>query len=339
MDIPRINSSDCQAFISGQRIVGVQSFDLEQPLEFEPISKLGFHSVQDRVRTPNQKINVNLECLLIESGIVHDPFFNFDSDFLSVNPFDIKLKDLAGEYSISGAYLTEYGLSVNLGEPAKVSVGYEALGFSGNKSGISYLDQTNDTGSVFTTHNVRVSGDHKIQGSISSTSLILQSFNLNVPIPRNPITVLGQRVPHILYPELPTNGTLTFEAIKNEITGIDFAPLLLEKSPITLKLRNCNQGVRYKVNNCSLINITEGETLDGDATLNFNYEFSIDNNAIDREAANFIFADQIVYGQNDNGDGGGGYGGQDWVFIYKFQDISGNNLLSFDNLILQAIEQ
>ena len=52
---------------------------------------------------------------------------------------------------------------------------------------------------------------------ISSSTMHIQDFTINVGIDKVPITRLGTRVPITRYPSLPSRGTLAFNVIKNKL--------------------------------------------------------------------------------------------------------------------------
>jgi hypothetical protein len=59
---------------------------------------------------------------------------------------------------------------------------------------------------------------------------------------------------------------------------MNFAPIIVEKGEFTFEMKSCaNIGKKYTVSNCSLTSISESINLDGNATVDFNYVSSLNN--------------------------------------------------------------
>ena len=282
MPVPRVNSADTQIFINNNRLAGVQSFSLSNNKEVLDLQPLGKFDISDKIQTPNQKVDFTLDFLLVndKSYIRSDPFFCFQtSGIISVENFNFKVRDLVGENSISGAYLTSYSIKGAVGDFVRGAVAYEAnsVAFSETPQ-LTYSCQTSDVLSTFNPNKIKIYSN--FNEGINSDSFNIQSFDLNIPIQRKPISRLGISTPLYRYPNLPTNGDLNFSIIKNQITGADLSKLVLDKGNITIDLNDeYNETlVSYSISGCSLLSISEKNDLDNNATLDFAYNFALTNN-------------------------------------------------------------
>jgi hypothetical protein len=122
----------------------------------------------------------------------------------------------------------------------------------------------------------------------------IQSFQISVPIPRAPLKRLGEFSPRYKVPTLPTEAIVSFSAIKNDITGMDFSKIVLEKGDFEFFLATCNDVSKsYGLNECSLLGISESINLDGNATIDFNYVSSLTNQSF------FLISEQGLYSSDD----------------------------------------
>jgi hypothetical protein len=280
MSIFRIDSSDKQVFINNTRLMGVQSCNIEQSKEFEEIRSIGNIGINDRVLTSNQTTTLSVDFMLCDSN-QNDPFFDFQSSgIVSVESFDFNIKDLVGETVLSGAYMTSYNIQGAVGELVKGSVKYECDVLDFNSTGnLTYSDQSNDSYNAYQPQDISISTD--FSEGVSTSGLCIQNFSIDFNIGRSAVNRMGTRTPRMRYPTLPVNGDLSFSVIKNKITGIDLSSLVIDKGLLSIKLNDSQANERqYNISNCSLLSISEGHSLDENATLDFNYTFSINNNNV-----------------------------------------------------------
>ncbi len=113
--------------------------------------------------------------------------------------------------------------------------------------------------------------------SVSTTDLNIQSFSVGVNINRNLVTRVGSRTPSFRYPQLPIDGSLNVTFIKNQVTGIDLSPLVVDTGKIDINLKNDDgsTSMTYSMDQCSLKSVSESIDLDGNNTINFSYIFCV----------------------------------------------------------------
>lgn len=286
MSVDRINYGDSRVYVNNILLTGVSNCDITTERSYEDLVTFGQYDIADRITTSNQTPKASLSWILGESS--NDPFFDFQgSGIVSVEKFDIKKRDLVGENIVSGGFLTSYSVNGSVGNFISASAEYEGLGYSFSSTGsLTGVNQTEDSYPAFIPSKITISGDFP-EGDLAAFPI--QSFNISVPIPRSPLKVIGGLVPDYRIPNLPIEAAVSFSVIKNDITGMDFAPIILEKGEFSFDMRSCNDvGKIYRVANCSLVDISESIGLDGNATIDFNYVSSL-------STGSFSFADAETF--------------------------------------------
>tara|TARA_R110001592_G_scaffold346908_1_gene639780 strand:+ start:882 stop:1751 length:870 start_codon:yes stop_codon:yes gene_type:complete len=282
----RVNSSDTQVFnytdSTESRLVGIQECSFNSQKQFTELSELGKFGTQNRILNSNQTTELKLDFILNEEK-TNDPFFAFtDSGFLSTGSLNFKIRDLAGENKISGAYLQNYSLNLEVGEIPEGSISFQADSISYNDTNnLEYNEQTSDSDIAFLNpNNITVSTN--FDEGINTTSYCVSSVSIDVSLDRAPVTRIGSKVPKYRYPDPNVNGEISVSILKNQVTGVDLSSLVLEKGNLTIKFNpNETSEKTYQVQNCSLISVSEDASLDDDTKMNFNYSFNLkDNNNI-----------------------------------------------------------
>lgn len=283
-ELKRIHSSDTQVLFDSNIITGMISSSIETSREYQDIRELSKLYNTNKVLKSNQKSSLNFGYLLIQDG--YDPF---KIGLLNIDTKEIKIKDLAGEITAGGCYLEDCSFSFSVGEIPEGSVTFSAdTMIYDTENGLTYNDQTQHQNvNTFRPQEITVSSDPQFIEGIdgcdeNGCSFCIQSASVEVSIERKPINIVGSRVPTFRYPQLPINGSISFEAIKTQITGINLEPILCEKGSLFFKLENKakNYLTQYEIKDCSLTSISESLDLDGNAALSFSYEFPLNNNSI-----------------------------------------------------------
>lgn len=275
--------------------MGVQSCNIETQKSFQEIRSIGKIGVEDRILESNQTSNLSIDFVLNDVG-TNDPFFDFKtgSNVLSTENFNFDIKDLVGQSVITGAYMTNYSIQGSVGELTKGSIKYECDFISLNETGkISYSDQSNDDFGVYRPKDIQISST--FDEGISTSGLCIQDFNLSFSIAREAKNRIGTRTPITRFPKLPSNGEFACSVIKNKVTGIDLSSLVLDKGTLSIKLNNGQDNQKeYRIQNCSLVSLSENHDLDGNATLDFNYVFSLDRTGVSFNGPSLI-TDNIIF--------------------------------------------
>lgn len=293
MPVTRVHSSDTQVFIEDVRISGVQSVSFDTSKQVNEIRNLGHQEVTDRILTANQTTNFSMDYHVVEGGTAFDPFFSFTgtagfNDLISVDKFNIKIKDNAGENEIDGAYLSSYSLNLSVGEIPSVSISYEADSISYDPDN-AITSSLSDSYNVYRPAEISVSTtktDPPYISELQAENFAIQNASLSFSIPRTTTTRVGKRVPERRYPTFPINGEISFSVIKNQVTGLDMSSLILSKDKINLTLdKNSGNTITFSIDDCSLISAAESTDLDGNSSIDFNYNFALTNNSLTRSVS------------------------------------------------------
>ena len=291
MAVTRVHSSDCQVFVPDffnnlrERLPLVQSLSISTSKDVTDLQPLGQFCYTDKILNSNQTTELSLDHLISTGVSGVNPFYKFQEQqegFLSVSTTRFKVKDNAGESLISGAYLNSYNLNGAVGDVVGGSLGYEADTITFNaENTLTDADESDDNLSqynVFRPRNISIATTAGLASEgIESSALNIQSFALSVNINRESKNRIGSRIPALRYPVLPAEGSLSFSVIKNQVTGINLSNLVLEKGTIEIDLRDDedNSVMNFTTSGCSLMDVSESFALDGNATLDFSYDFSI----------------------------------------------------------------
>jgi len=291
MAVTRVHSSQSQVFVgtagaaSRTRIPAIQSLDISTDKDITQLEELGQLCYTNRILNSNQTTQLSLDLLVTTGASGIDPFYTFqeqEAGFLSTGKFDFAARDNAGESLISGAYLTSYSLTASVGDLVKGSIAYDADTVDFHAANrLTDVEESDDSfGGFFRPRDIRITTeDGLVSENITSDNLNIQDFSISVNTSRDAKNRLGKRIPEFRYPTLPINGSLDVSMIKNQVTGIDLSNLVLEEGTVKIDLRDAqkNSIMDFKTSGCSLTSVTESSDLDGNATINFSYTFSIKN--------------------------------------------------------------
>lgn len=277
MSFERVSYGDSRVYINDVQLKGISSCSIDTTREVENLRSLVHYETTDRIIKSDQKPEITISWILGEES--SDPFFDFQSSgILSVESFNIKKKDIAGVQEVKSGFLTSYSVNAAVGDLITAEAQYEGVGFSFTESGKLTLGvQTSDSYKSFLPSKIQLSATFQ-EGDIFAFPI--QSFQITVPIPRQTLKRLGEHAPQYRIPTLPTEATVSFSAIKTDITGLDFSKIVLEKGDFSFDLRSCDDvGRTYSLANCSLLGISESIDLDGNATIDFNYVAGLTNSS------------------------------------------------------------
>jgi len=277
MSVERVSYGDSRVYINNVLLKGVSSCEFNTTREVENLRSINHYETTDRLLKSDQKPEASISWILGEES--SDPFFDFqNSGILSVESFNIKKKDVVGVEEVISGFLTSYSVNAAVGDLITADVQYEGVDFSFTESGkLTLGEQTNHSYKSFLPSKIQLSATFQ-EGDIFSFPV--QSFQINVPIPRSSLKRLGEMKPKYRTPTLPTEATVSFSTIKNDITGLDFSKILLEKGDFEFELGSCQDVTKaYSVRGCSLLGISESIDLEGNATIDFNYVSSVTNDS------------------------------------------------------------
>ena len=266
---------------------GVQAFSYSSSKLTENMNSLGHIARPVNIILPEQTSESSMEFTLPlgSNGGSSDPFFDSQSSgVLSTERFTVSSKDLVGETTISGCYLTQYSISCSIGEPARGSVSYEGeVPILDAGSFLLESQQTDDDYTLFKPSNIFITPD--FADGIGTSGHCVQNFSLSFSIDRLPVTRLTQNVPYTRYPTLPIFGELTMSVIKNQLVGVDVSSIVAPTGAFAIDLCDTDNDpvIRYIVSGCMLEDVSSNSSLDENETLDFSYRFPLSNLTFSRE--------------------------------------------------------
>ena len=271
--ISRIHSSDNQIFFNGDRVIGVTDFSIDHSRERRELDSLGRYDQQNSLLTSNQECNVTIGGYIVKGGF--NPFNT--STLLYTTGETIKSSDTVESVTISGLALTSCDFNISLGEIPSLSASYQGdIASFDTGDVLTMSDQTTDGSEVilFRPQEMSLALASAEEDDLVE-SICFQSMALSIQIGRRKINRMGQRSTQLRLPELPAKGSFTFSVLKTNPTGYSSDPILLEKNDYILGFKNKSHAEYYRIKDLSLISIAEAKALDGEATLDFTFEFPL----------------------------------------------------------------
>ncbi len=276
----RIHSSDVQLFVDDQRVPSVTSLSISSPKSVVDIQRLGASHSVDRILTSNQSTTLTYDVNLTTGATGIDPIYSYQhmkSGFLSTGFFEFKAKDSVGVTTISGASLTSYSINGSVGDIVKGSSSYEGDGAIFTDAGALTSESNDIFDGFFRPEDIEISTSSNGDEGIDSTSLNIQDFSISVSLQKTPVTRLGTRVPQYRYPQMPAQGSLNFNVLKTDVTGINISSLVCESGVITIDLkgRDNESILDFTTSGCCLESVEESTSLDDNTSVSFSYYFPI----------------------------------------------------------------
>lgn len=276
----RIHSSDVQLFVDDQRIPSVTSLSISSPKSVVDIQRLGASHSVDRILTSNQSTTLTYDVNLTTGATGIDPIYSYQhmkSGFLSTGFFEFKAKDSVGVTTISGASLTSYSINGSVGDIVKGSSSYEGDGAIFTDAGALTSESNDIFEGFFRPEDIEITSSTNGDEGLDSASLNIQDFSISVSLQKKPVTRLGTRVPQYRYPQMPAQGSLNFNVLKTDVTGINISSLVCESGVITIDLkgRDNESILDFTTSGCCLESVEESTSLDDNTSVSFSYYFPI----------------------------------------------------------------
>ncbi|MDB4314548.1 hypothetical protein N9955_00815 [bacterium] len=277
MSVDRVNNGDTRIYVNNVLLTGITDCQITSQRGVENIRTLKRYEIVDRVQLSNPTPTAELSWIIGEQST--DPFFDFqNSGVVSVESFLIEKKDIVGTNTLSGAFLTSYSVNGGVGDTVTASASYEGINASYAQTGsLARGADTADFYNVYIPSNISLSATFD-EGQIFT--MPIQTFSVDVPISRRPVKKLGDFYTEYRMPELPAELSISFSAVKNDVTGLDFTKILLETGNFRIEMNSCNNVTKaYDISGCSLLGVSESSALDGNATVDFSYVASLTNSS------------------------------------------------------------
>lgn len=235
-------------YLNNSLVSGIQNLSISYDNNINPSISIEDSNKNYFIRGPIIA-NIDLDYILSEE----DRFINLTGR----NPFSGKIEYGNNYFTFSSGYLTDYTLSYKLGEYPRVSVKALVFGEIASSSGIFNYKPT-------LLQNFKIGDNCYVDLNLSeANSNRLQSFNINIGIPREGVYTIGNYLPDDVITKYPINISLNFDMsmsdyTQNKITDL-FNSIITKDININIKNYNTNQnllGLNFKdlVNNQTQIN-------------------------------------------------------------------------------------
>lgn len=219
-------------FIGSTQIPGVQSINGSYTNSATPLTFMGASTVKFAQDGP-QVGNFNVNYLLIST----DRFLTYTGT-QGFNGYIVdSVSNLAKNYSFSSGYLTSYSSKCSLGEIPQAAAGIQVFGNLGRFTTTQTADTTTDFAAIPTkTPDSRlfIPGPGSITLNLSDFNTnAVQSYNVNINVPRNPLYILGSNEPYNIQTAYPMEVMVDFTILMN-----DYSPKKLKDYPLYIQNQN-----------------------------------------------------------------------------------------------------
>lgn len=226
-----------------------------------------------------QKVGISYDNNIKTSLAINDPSANYfisapivanlDLDYIlssndrlisytGSNAFSGKLEYGNNSFTFSSGYLTNYSLNYTFGQYPKVNARALVLGELGNTSStFSYQPKL--------LNNFEIGDDCYVNLNLNESDFNrLESFNINIDIPREAIYTIGNYLPDNVIIKYPLNINLNFEFSMSEYTQQKVTNIFTG-----ITQRNLNLSFRRYQSNELLLNLNLSNLVNADTQLNY----------------------------------------------------------------------
>lgn len=248
-------------YLNDTLISGIQGLQISYDNGIKPSIKISDDNLNYSTSKP---VIANLDLNYILSD--NDRFIYYTG----ANYFSGKMEYGNNYFTFSSGYLTNYSISYKLGEYPLINVKNLILGELSNSSGSfsyqpKYLSDFNVADNCYVDLNLNEASSNR-----------LESFNLSINIPREPVYTIGSYLPDNVIIKYPIEILLNFdfsisEYIPEKVTNI-FKSISNRNLTINFKKYNTNQSL-LKIDLANLVNNSTqlSYSINNDAKLNLNF--------------------------------------------------------------------
>lgn len=182
-------------FIGGTEVFGVQSLSCSYNAGYQPLEFLGMSQTVDY---PNNAQVASISCNSLMLGA--DSFINYTGDS-SFSGYIVADKTTPGgqNFSFTSAYLTSYQVRCSVGQIPEIATEILAVGDAGRLAGDQYNTDFAAISASTAVLTPQIASYSTIEVSMPEFSTNrLQSFQVSIQSPRNPIYKLGSRTPYLV---------------------------------------------------------------------------------------------------------------------------------------------
>jgi hypothetical protein len=277
----RQRRQDQRFFIGGSEVYGIQSINVNYNLGATSLEHLGMTNTLEFPTQP-QIATVSINSLVLNA----DVFINYTGN-TSINGYIVNSSSSPGSenFSFTNAYLTSYSIKCGIGQIPEVSTEFLVLGNAGYfPDGYSVSTDTDFAAieAYNSTLNPNIASYSTIDVNLDDfTTNRLQSFQVNINTPRNPIYSLGSRTPYLVDQGQPIEVNASFTIDVNDYLAyrLNSYPCSPVSKNLTLTFKNYQTNstiISYSFNNMRLQGISRSIDVNSNASLEFKYRTYIE---------------------------------------------------------------
>jgi len=266
----RISKEEQFFFLNADQVSGVQSVDINYTNNNNPLKYIGMKGNVTGVPRGAQIGNVNLSVI----PIGNDYFLNLTGN-TGFNGYIIRDKSnpLGDNYSFTSGYLTSYNSRASIGSIPTIEVGINIVGnigkFNLSESSVvsgNFLSISGDNGQTYP-FQIVAPGYLTVNLDDYNTNRLI-SYDLSINVQRQPLYVVGKRIPNEMKTALPIEVSLNFQLETDAYTGRNLQnfPCVKNNKNITITLQDYNTNnnfITYSFNDMELIGEDYSVNVDG----------------------------------------------------------------------------
>lgn len=231
-------------FINGSEVFGLQQISINYNIGAQPLEFLGMYQTTEYPNGP-QIASISTNSLVLGS----DSFINFTGDTSFAGYLVTNASTPGGQnFSFTSAYLTNYNIKCAIGQIPEISTEILAVGNAGYiPVGYSAETDANLTSIAASTATLtpQIASYSTIELNLGEiTTNRLQSFQISIQTPRNPIYKLGSRVPYLVDQIYPITVDLAANIEINDYLSsrLNSYPCSVDERDISVSLNDYSSG-------------------------------------------------------------------------------------------------
>lgn len=272
----RFTREEQHFFINNIEIPGVQSAEIEYRTNSAPLNFIGMTGVS-RIPTGPPQGNARVNAILITT----DQFLPLTGNY-GINGYIFKDLSTTGDnFGFVSGYLTSYASTCSIGQIPQIAADIQVFGNAGripSSEAASVVSNFNNIINHTSVLPLKIANPNSIELSLNDFNTNrVQSYSVNINVPREPNYILGQRYPESVNINYPIEFLVDFTIDYNDyIAKNSFNFPLNERNEnitITLKDLETNENItNYGFSGMQLISERYAAGVDGSVKLTMQYQ-------------------------------------------------------------------
>lgn len=270
-----VTREEALVFINSGQLPGIQSVNLSYENNSQENKYLGMDRCNKLPNGP-QLGNFNLSYFILSDEIILPYTGNFGCNGHILKTRDDRIEN----FSFTSGYLTNYSCRASINEVPQANASFAIfgnVGALGNAESAQVEEEYDNILSTVATNDFKLTAPSHISINLDDlTSNRVQSFEININIPRLPIYVLGSRVPIAIKYVPPILVDLNFAIEKNDYVSdkLNNYPFLEKVTDLSIILRDFDLNtpvVSYSFDNMMLKSESYGLSVDNRGVYQLGY--------------------------------------------------------------------